>query len=257
MKGTGPVERRQTAHTLAALRDILGPSLQCLCLCGSAVLGGLRAQSDIDLLAITTQSMTLGQRQALLSALLRISARYPAPPGGPRCLELLVFSQSDLQAGEFPARADFVFGEWMRAGLEAAEAPLPDRNPEYTLLLAQARHHAIPLFGCPGGLLPPIPMGQIRRAMREALPALYRGLQDDERNVLLTLARMWRTARTGEFVTKDAAADWAAKQLPDDQAAILDHARLAYLGQTTASRYLRDDVSRLARTLRDRVQARL
>ena len=210
----------------------------------------------LTVLAITSQQMSPDQRQALLSALLRISARYPAPPGGPRCLELLVLAQPRLTGG-FPIRADFIYGEWLRDRLESGHPAPPRRDPEYTLLLAQAQHHAVPLFGRPDGLLPLIPPHQIRRAMREAIPALVQGLRDDQRNVLLTLARMWRTARTGEFVTKDAAAAWAAKRLPDEQAAILGHARLAYLGQAATDRCSHDKASQLARTMRARVMALL
>jgi hypothetical protein len=64
-----------------------------------------------------------------------------------------------------------------------------------------------------------------------ALPSLLDNLIGDERNVLLTLARMWRTA-TGEFVTKDAAAEWAISRLPEQIAEVLICARDAYLGRT-------------------------
>jgi len=48
--------------------------------------------------------------------------------------------------------------------------------------------------------------------------------------VLLTLARMWRTAATGAFVPKDAAAAWAAARLPSAQGAWLELAGRAYVG---------------------------
>ena len=67
--------------------------------------------------------------------------------------------------------------------------------------------------------------------MRDVLPGLLGGLRGDERNVLLTLARMWYTASTGKFLTKDAAASWAIPRLPDPDAMMLDHARRAYLGE--------------------------
>jgi streptomycin 3"-adenylyltransferase len=40
---------------------------------------------------------------------------------------------------------------------------------------------------------------------------------------------MWRTSVTGEFVSKDVAANWAATRLPAEQAAVLVNAREAYL----------------------------
>src|SRR5690606_18364981 len=65
---------------------------------------------------------------------------------------------------------------------------------------------------------------------RQALPALLDSLEGDERNVLLTLTRMWRTLATGDFVPKDAAAGWAVARLPAEHAAVLATARDAYLG---------------------------
>ena len=67
--------------------------------------------------------------------------------------------------------------------------------------------------------------------MRDSLPGLIASLKGDERNVILTLARMWLTAATGEFGSKDLAAEWAMPQLPGEQAALLDQTRKAYLGE--------------------------
>ena len=90
--------------------------------------------------------------------------------------------------------------------------------------------------------------------MADTLPTLPPRLRGDERNVLLTLTRLWRTAATGEFVTKDAAAAWAIPQLSDQEAATLDYARRAYLGEIVDDWRPRwDDTRRLAEQLRERV----
>ncbi|WP_349958584.1 aminoglycoside adenylyltransferase domain-containing protein [Rhizobium sp. ZPR3] len=58
-------------------------------------------------------------------------------------------------------------------------------------------------------------------------------LHGDERNVLLTLARMWRTAATAEFVSKDIAAGWAMQRLPAQVIrTAMQLARDAYMGET-------------------------
>jgi len=47
-----------------------------------------------------------------------------------------------IASPKFPARAEFVYGEWLRDAFEAGEIPLPVRHPEITLVLAQAKHTA-------------------------------------------------------------------------------------------------------------------
>lgn len=224
--------REQVEQAVAALRRSLGDGLVAVYLHGSAAAGGLRPRSDIDLLVIVGRPLAEEARRALLAALLRLSGRYPAPPAGPRCLEVMVFVESEISASDFPVQAEFVYGEWLRDGFEAGAVPQPVRDPEHTLVLAQAKREALALFGPQASdLLPDIPLEQVRAAMHEALPGLMGGLYGDERNVLLTLARMWRTAVTGEFVTKDAAAAWAMPQLTGEVAATLGLACAGYLGR--------------------------
>ena len=225
-------QTEQIPAVKSAIHHVFGSEIVAIYLHGSAVSGKLLPQSNIDLLAIIDRPMTDNQRTKLLAELLQISGRHPATPGNMRCIEVMVFLQSDLFDHIFPARAEFIYGEWLRDNFEAGEIPAPMRDPENTLVLAQARHQSIPLFGeNPSALLPEIPIKYIHLAMREALPALLDGLLGDERNVILTLARMWYTATTGKFVTKDTAAAWAIPQMSNQDALLLDHARQAYLGE--------------------------
>lgn len=227
-----PEETEQISAAMAGLCDILGDGLLAVYLHGSAVSGGLRPQSDIDLLAVVDRGLTVGERAALLSSLLRLSARHPAVPGGRRCLEVMVFTRPDLADNLFPARAEFVYGEWLRDAFEAGETPMPSQDPVFTLVLAQAWQEARTLFGPDRNmLLPEISAVTVRRAMHDLLPTLLEGLQDDTRNVLLTLARMWHTASSRAFVSKDEAALWAIPRLARDKALTLAHAREAYLGE--------------------------
>jgi hypothetical protein len=165
---------------------------------------------------------------------MKISGTYPNRPGEPRCIELSIMLKSELAAPEYPARSEFLYGEWLRGHIEKGAVPEPLSDPGVTLMLAQARQEAVPVVGPDlSDLLSEIPADQVRRAMCDALPSLVGSLHGDERNVLLTLARMWRTAETGEFVTKDAAVDWAIPRLPPEIGHLLEYARAAYLGSVT------------------------
>ncbi|WLR98377.1 MULTISPECIES: aminoglycoside adenylyltransferase domain-containing protein [Shinella] len=227
-----PVGAQQTETAIEALRGVFGDGLLAVYLHGSAVSGGLQPQSDIDLMTVVDGAMDTQQRGALLSALLRISARYPAPVGGPRCLEVMVLQRADLVVPAYPARAEFLYGEWLRDAFDDGELPMPVCDPEITLVLAQARQAAIALAGSqPEDVLPAIPSDQIRCAMADLLPSLVAGLEGDERNGMLTLARMWRTAARGDFVSKDEAATWAAARMPEPESKTLLEARDAYLGR--------------------------
>lgn len=227
------LEQHSQLHAaVTLLQQTLGHDLLALYLHGSAVTGGLQPQSDIDLLAIVEHDLSPRQRNALTAGLLQISARHPAAAGGPRCLELIIFRRTDLLEPCVAARAELVYGEWLREDFENGERPTPHCDPEYSLLLAQARHQAVALLPCADTrLLPDLSPQQVRQAMDQALPALLQGLPGDERNVVLTLARMWRTAQAGDFLGKDAAAAWAIPQLPLPHADTLAYARRAYLGQ--------------------------
>ena len=221
-----PAQALRTAELLERLWDsVLG-----IYLYGSSVCGGLHPDSDIDLLMICGQEMPDDIRHAITARLLEASGRVGET--GRRPLEVTAVSRTTLDPWRFPPICEYQYGEWLRPEFEAG-ALFPARpDPDLTLLLWQARDSGIPLKGPDAAVwIPEIPMGEIRGAMRDSLPKLLDGLQGDERNVLLTLARMWFTAVQGEITSKDRAAAWLSPQLPDEPRRYLELARRAYLGE--------------------------
>src|SRR5699024_10262217 len=84
------------------------------------------------------------------------------------------------------------------------------------ILLWQARKNSITLKGAESKeLIPAIPFHEIKKAIRFSLPGLISSFKGDERNVLLTLSRMWFTLVTEEITTKDVAAKWVILKLPE------------------------------------------
>ena len=71
--------------------------------------------------------------------------------------------------------------------------------------------------------------------MTDGIPALMDDLGDDTANVLLTLARIWSTLETGQFMAKDEAAEWAMARLADEDRGMLARARDVYRARLRTS----------------------
>lgn len=198
---------------------------------GSSCQGGLRPDSDLDLLLVTRRSLDVGERRLLVEHLLTCSGRRATmTPGRP--IELTALVVDDIQPWRYPATRDFLYGEWLRTDYEAGELPVREVDPNLPVLLTSARQHSSPLAGPPlAEVTDPVPAADVRRSLFDALPELLADVDGDERNVLLTLARMVHTLRTGAIVPKDDAAAAVAATLAPEHATVLDVAARAYRGE--------------------------
>ncbi|MFD4630695.1 aminoglycoside adenylyltransferase domain-containing protein [Streptomyces sp. NPDC058284] len=253
--------------------DLLGVYLY-----GSASTSGLRPDSDIDLLMLTRRSLSMSERAALVSLLSGISGwrghaeRFPdAAHRRPIELTSIVVDEIrggvrdetrdgmrariDLLGGGAPRR-DFQYGEWLRAELAEGRLPQPVDDPDVVVLLATARsgHRVLrgPAFG---DVVAAVPSGLLRDAVLAVVPAVLEETEGDERNALLTLARVLVTLDTGRIVSKDAAAEAVARTLAPADRRLLEHARAGYLG-TVADDWtgLTSRVTALAHVLADRAR---
>jgi streptomycin 3"-adenylyltransferase len=128
---------------------------------------------------------------------------------------------------------DFQYGDWWRAEFERGDEPWESPNPDLAIQLEMALQADHPLFGPPPTeVLDPIPSADVRRAMVDGIPGLLADLDGDERNVVLTLVRIWTSLTTGIIRSKDSAADWAMPRLPPEHRPVLAHARAIYLDET-------------------------
>ena len=219
------------AHVLAHCRahdpgDVLGVWSY-----GSLVDGGLRPDSDVDLLLMTERSLDARERTDLTGVLMDHSGRRArVEPGRP--LEVTAVVRRSVQPWTYPPVADYQYGEWLRDEATSGDPLGPRPSPDLAVLLTQARAASTALAGPPlVSVTDTVPPADLRRAVIDELDPLLEDLAGDERNVLLTLARMVVTLQTGEIVPKDVAAQRVSSDLAADDAATLDLARRAYLGE--------------------------
>jgi len=210
----------------------LGATLKAIHLFGSALDGGLKPRSDIDLLVTVSARPDEPARHALMLDLLAVSAP-PGCVGGMRALEVTVVAHDEVVPWRHPARRELQFGEWLRCDLEAGivEPALVDHD--LAILLTKVRQHSVVLAGPPAAvLLVPVPAQDFVAALL-ATVAQWNAEPDwrgDECNVVLALARIWYSAATGRIAPKDVAATWVLERLPETCRPVVAAARAAYLG---------------------------
>lgn len=221
----------QLDRAVVTVERVLGSKVSGVYLYGSAVFGGLRPGSDLDILVVIERPTTKAEKQALVDQLRPLSSRRMRPASW-RPLEVTTVVQSDLRPWHFPPRTDFQYGEWLSADFAAGRLdPHDPFNPDLAVLIAMVLQADTPLRGPhPARLIDPVPRPDLVRAMVAGIGGLMDDINSDTANVLLTLARIWSTIATGAFRPKDQAADWALERLPRDRRAALEHARAAHLG---------------------------
>ena len=225
-------DQQQLARVVALVRGVLGPDAVGAYLFGSAVLGGLQAESDLDVLVVSARPTTHEEKQRLVDRLLAISGRRTAD-GRWRRLELTILVASELKPWRYPPRFDFQYGDWLRDEFERGDVePWPTTaNPDLATLVTMVLLADRPLLGPPPAeVFDPIPREALDRAMVDGIEPLLGDLAEDTRNVVLTLARIWSTVADGSIRSKDAAADWALARLPEEHRPVLARARAIYLG---------------------------
>ncbi|MGW5860779.1 aminoglycoside adenylyltransferase family protein [Streptomyces sp. NPDC055239] len=219
----------QTDDTVHLVRETLGADVIGVYLYGSALLGGLRPHSDIDVFAVVEQPVTAGRRRQLVEGLLGLSA-WPSRGDEVRPVELTIVVRREVVPWTYPPRCEFQYGEWLREEYERGHLPSPELSPDLAPLITMVLLADTPLSGPPPGeVLAPVPPKDLARAIVAGVPDLLAELASDTRNVVLTLARIWMTLATGAVTSKDAAADWALARIPAVHRPVLAHARSVYV----------------------------
>ena len=123
----------------------------------------------------------------------------------------------DIIPWRYPAKRELQFGEWQRNDILAGIFEPATIDIDLAILLTKAREHSVALVGpAAEELFDPVPEQDLFEALNETL-TLWNSPPDwagDERNVVLTLSRIWYSAVTGKIAPKDVAADWAMERLP-------------------------------------------
>jgi hypothetical protein len=220
-------------QVLRRVQDVAGERLLGVWLVGSAALRDFDpVRSDLDVQAVSTAPLTLGERRSLAAAL-----EHEALPCPARGLELVLYARDDLTAVDGPA-----YGLNLNTGARMEHRLSFDATADprfwFTIDLSIARRHALALAGpSPADAFPSLPDALVRSALRDAMDwyALEGG---SLAQTVLSATRTWAWATAGRWLSKAESADWARERLADpgpvDRALALREATVAPSGEAPA-----------------------
>ena len=224
---------KQVFQAISLVENLFPKKILGIYLYGSATLGGLYPNSDIDILIITSKKINNKTRTELTKQLMAISGKVGCIEKRP--LEVTIINQKDIISWQLPLKCEYMYGEWLRKEMEAGKIPQPFYDADLTILLWQARVSNIQLRGEQAEkLIPLISSDDVQKAIQDSLPILLSNIKNDETNILLTLSRMWFTLETGQICSKNTAAEWILPKLPSQLTPLMELAVAEYLGKCTA-----------------------
>jgi predicted nucleotidyltransferase len=187
----------ELAPYLDELVDLLRRSapVEAVYLLGSASFGAYEhGRSDVDVVAVTSRSLSVDERRALAAAV-------EAVPVPARKLELVVYPRG---SDRWELNLNTPDGdEATHLGLE------PDQEPTFWFVLdrAIAEQHAVPLLGPSWAeLFEPVSREAIEVALDEAVA--FDGWSPAKSRLAAARGRVWR--QTGRWVSKREAEEWGA-----------------------------------------------
>jgi hypothetical protein len=208
-----------TAQLLEAQRQVLGDRLLALYLFGSATAGSFEAGiSDVDTVAVLATDPTEEDLANLANMHERLIDEAPAWN-----------DRVEVDYLSAPALTDFRSRSWPAARISPGE-PFHriQIDQRWVLDWYQVLVFGVTLYGPPPqNLIPPISHEEFVKAARQQLREWPDRLTKDVNSggvayAVLTTCRAFRVCRTGEYVSKKEAAEWAGVQLPQFDSLITD-----------------------------------
>uniref|UniRef100_UPI00255738B5 aminoglycoside adenylyltransferase family protein n=1 Tax=Escherichia coli TaxID=562 RepID=UPI00255738B5 len=160
---------KQLSHARAVIERHLAATLDTIHLFGSAIDGGLKPDSDIDLLVTVSAAPNDSLRQALMLDLLKVTSP-PGDGGTWRPLELTVVARSEVVPWRYPARRELQFGEWLRHDILSGTFEPAVLDHDLAILLTKARQHSLALLGPSAAtFFEPVPKEHFSKALFDTI----------------------------------------------------------------------------------------
>lgn len=136
---------KEAIQALKIVEELLGSEVVAVYLFGSAVIGGLHIDSDVDVLVVVNHSLTELTRRKLTDRLMLISGKI-GNTDSVRPLEVTVINYGDVVPWRYPPKGEFIYGEWLRDEFEKGQIQEPTNDPDLAIVLAKVRKDSVTLL---------------------------------------------------------------------------------------------------------------
>ena len=220
---------KQIDNVLIELKRLFSKDLLGVYLYGSYVKGGLKKDSDVDVLVIINRYMTKEEKRIWISKIMPISKEI-GEDTSLKYIELTVLNYHENENWSYPPIEEFIYGEWLREDYLNYFIPEKNNNIDLTILLYQAKLSSISIYGENNinNLIPDVPFIDLQKAIKESSKELIKDFYGDETNVILTLCRMIVTYETGKFYSKDLAGSMIIENLSIEENNLISLAISSY-----------------------------
>lgn len=259
MKSLDTNTDQQIVECVDLLKEVLGEDLLGVFLYGSSIVGGLQRFSDIDIFVVSARQTSYDEKTKLVKKLLTISGVYRSVEKRP--IEMIIVVISEVNPWKYPPSFDFQHGDWLRTTFASGNVePWPSKvRPDLALLITQVQLASKTLYGKePNQLLAQVPYDDFMTAIVDEMDTLRADLEPDTRNVLLTLARVWKTVETDSISSKEKAANWVIERLPEEFKPVMQRALVTALGEQEEKwDDLEESISQCADYMLDQIKKRI
>lgn len=225
------VVKKPVQHFMREVAHLLADNIVGIYLHGSLALGCFNpARSDLDLLVITRQRMTVDMKRDLAELLL-VTSNAPYP------IEISFLPYTDLTPWRYPTPFDFHYSETWR---EQTRQALQDgrwrqwnehraQDPDLAAHVTITRHRGICLYGAPiAQLLPEVPKEDYLASILSDVRDSFNWIMDNPVYSILNACRVYAFVRDGLVYSKQEGGEWAFAIVPDELRPVIAMALEAY-----------------------------
>lgn len=191
------------SNTKQIILSTIGNKVEALYLHGSYILGDLKPKSDLDVLVVLNQGLTLADKQLLSHCFMDLSGEIGS---NKRYLEVAFININDTKQVSDLANLEFVYGEWLREDFIAGVFE-PVHDLEYRVMMHQAIYHHQLIYGTSAlsDYLKPCSVNEIKETMYEMQKNIEFEMSDID-NLLFGMLRTVSFFKQEMYLTKDQAA---------------------------------------------------